>query len=113
MEKPKIKLQDGDVLSIKKEERLVMGHETFKFEHFWRTLKQRLQIYADNPKSQWLIDGVECDLLSPRKEWQKGKIRLVLEFIPDQPEPSTDQSLSNGALDHSLDDIRQQLATEN
>ena len=86
MEKPTIKPQDGDVLSIKQIERLVMGYETFKFEHFWNTLKQRLGIKDDSPKSQWLIDGVSCELLSPRKDWQKGKIRLVLEFIPDEPE---------------------------
>lgn len=109
MEKPNIKLQDGDVLSIKREERLVMGHETFKFENFWRALKQRLQVFDNTPKSQWLLDGVACDLLSPQKDWQKGKIRLVLEFIPDEQVEPAEMPPDQPAVASDvspLDDIR-------
>jgi hypothetical protein len=39
-------------------------------------------------------------MLEPGKNWKKGKIRfrLVLEFAPDEPEPSDPNS--------TLDDIR-------
>ncbi|MCT7957368.1 KGK domain-containing protein [Laspinema palackyanum] len=45
---------------------------------------------------QVFIDGFECKVLQPGKEWQTGKIRINVEFCPDDPtEP-----------DSPLDDIR-------
>jgi hypothetical protein len=48
----------------------------------------------------WFVEGVDCEILQPGKPWKKGKIRfrLVLEFAPDEPEPSDPNS--------TLDDIR-------
>ena len=57
----------------------------------------------------WLVDGGEWEILSPGKGWQKGKVKITLEFSPsDEPEveensasnqPETSQSSS------PLDDI--------
>lgn len=45
---------------------------------------------------QAFIDGFECKVLQPGKKWQTGKIRINVEFCPDDPtEP-----------DSPLDDIR-------
>jgi hypothetical protein len=42
------------------------------------------------------IDGFECQVLQPGKKWQTGKIRINIEFCPDNPsEP-----------DSPLDEIR-------
>lgn len=47
-------------------------------------------------KEQVLIDGFECRVLQPGKKWQTGKIRIHIEFCPDNPtEP-----------DSPLDEIR-------
>lgn len=45
-------------------------------------------------------EGIECEVLRlGAKEWQKGKLRINLEFCPNQPsEPES-----------ALDDIRQTL----
>jgi GTPase SAR1 family protein len=40
--------------------------------------------------------GVPCELLSPCQGWQKGKIKICLQFIPDEP-----RSI--------LDNVRQEL----
>jgi hypothetical protein len=54
----------------------------------------KLQIQSSFSSSQvstadaWLEDGVECQFLSASvgQGWKKGKVRLRLEFIPDEPE---------------------------
>jgi hypothetical protein len=42
-----------------------------------------------------LEDGIECEILDTNfKEWKKGKLhaKLVLEFVPDQPEITKPES---------------------
>ena len=54
--------------------------------------------------------SVEAEILEPKSgEWKKGKVRMrvVLEFCPDEPEEIKDNnSTQNG---NSLDDIRQTI----
>lgn len=55
--------------------------------------------------------GVNAEILEPKSgKWQKGKVRMriVLEFCPDEPEETkTDNTQQNTS---SLDDIRQAIA---
>ncbi len=39
-------------------------------------------------KSSWFGEGVSCEILQPSKTWKKGKVRIkiTLEFCPDEPE---------------------------
>ena len=39
-------------------------------------------------ESYWSSAGVDCQILKPSKNWQKGKVRIkvTLEFCPDEPE---------------------------
>ena len=57
-----------------------------------------------------LYRGVNAEVLEPQSgEWKKGKVRMrvVLEFCPDEPEViENDVNLQNG---NSLDDIRQTI----
>jgi hypothetical protein len=53
--------------------------------------------------------SVEAEILEPQSgEWKKGKVRMrvILEFCPDEPEIEVDNSSHNG---NSLDDIRQTI----
>lgn len=43
--------------------------------------------------------GVDCRLLKPGADWQKGKLKISVEFIPDD-------------IDSPLDDIRQAIASD-
>lgn len=45
---------------------------------------------------QSFIDGFECRVLQPGKKWQIGKIRINVEFCPDDPDEP----------DSPLDEIR-------
>jgi KGK domain len=67
----------------------------------------------DNSKiNSALLSGINCDLLQPDgKGWQKGKLKICFEFIPEEPESVAIQEKSITAHFSPLDEIRQ-LATE-
>ncbi|CAD5979397.1 hypothetical protein PCC9214_04505 [Planktothrix tepida] len=69
---------------------------------------------------QWFEEGKECKLLKlGTKEWQPGKVRIkvTLEFCPDEPEEVEVQEEEKidemDKVAKSLDDIRQKLNREN
>ncbi|BAZ44132.1 hypothetical protein NIES4102_11380 [Chondrocystis sp. NIES-4102] len=54
---------------------------------------------------KWNQNGINAEILEPKSAtWQKGKVRIrvILEFCPDEPEDIK--------KDNSLDDIRQGLS---
>jgi hypothetical protein len=53
--------------------------------------------------ANWLTKGVDCQILKPGKNWQKGKFRMKvnLEFCPDEPEIIEPES--------PLDDLRRKI----
>jgi hypothetical protein len=61
----------------------------------------------------WMGDGIRCQvLLSKRVGWYKGKVRLVIEFVPDDPEAFADEPISNtspATNPSPLDDLRSNL----
>lgn len=55
-----------------------------------------------------LIDGTYCNLMQPDgKGWQKGKLKLCFEFIPEEPESVAIQENSVENHTSPLDEIRQ------
>ncbi len=50
-------------------------------------LKQGLRELVQPVSTKWLDNGVECKILrTTGGGWQKGKLRLRIEFVPDEPE---------------------------
>jgi KGK domain len=55
-----------------------------------------------------LIDGTNISLLQPDgKGWQKGKLKLCFEFIPEEDEPTSTQEKPVESHSSPLDEIRQ------
>ncbi|WP_319422373.1 KGK domain-containing protein [Pleurocapsa sp. FMAR1] len=55
--------------------------------------------------------GVDAEILEPKSgEWKKGKVRMrvILEFCPDEPEDATINNVQQNS--NSLDDIRQTIS---
>ena len=55
--------------------------------------------------------GVDAEILEPQSgEWKKGKVRMrvILEFCPDEPEDATINNVQQNS--NSLDDIRQTIS---
>lgn len=42
-------------------------------------------------KSQWATTGVPAEVLTSSKGWRKGKVRLTVEFIPDEDVDGTEE----------------------
>ncbi|HLO85097.1 MAG TPA: KGK domain-containing protein, partial [Nostocaceae cyanobacterium] len=60
----------------------------------------------------WTNAGVNCDILKPGKNWQKGKVRIrvALEFCPDEPEVEQISTLTEP--ESPLDDLRRLINKE-
>jgi hypothetical protein len=59
--------------------------------HELERIKSRVLPSVENP-DDWINNGVDCQILKPSKNWQKGKLRMKvsLEFCPDEPESPLD-----------------------
>ena len=63
-----------------------------------------------NHQNEW-NKSVEAEILEPKSgDWKKGKIRMrvILEFCPDEPEEIKENNSSDNS--NSLDDIRQTIS---
>ncbi|GAB4532647.1 MAG: hypothetical protein Tsb0014_17280 [Pleurocapsa sp.] len=82
-----------EVISInEKEDNVLISHHTYQASEFLNQLGKHIDRHK---KEKWINEGVPCKMLSPNQNWQKGKIKICLQFIPDRP-------------DSILDDIRQE-----
>jgi pilus assembly protein FimV len=82
-------LNSGEVLSVDDSLVFLTGHGTFKIAEFTKILKEKMLESGDvtEDKLGWLTeDGIKCEALRfGSTGWQKGKVRLHLEFSPDEP----------------------------
>jgi hypothetical protein len=83
-------LEGGEVVSIQHEAQVLSGHRTFRTGELNDTIKS----YVANAiagwseeQNDWFTDrGIDCEALRfGSKGWQKGRIRVCLEFCPDEP----------------------------
>lgn len=101
-------LMSGEVISVDRPEEFSIGHKTFKAREFIEALKREFLKQNSGSLSEeqigWLTDrGIECQALKfGASGWQKGKIRISLEFLPEESEsvqgsiaPQSKQSSSN------------------
>jgi hypothetical protein len=84
-------LESGEVVSIQHETQVLSGHRTFRSGELNDAIKNYVeQAIAEwsEEKNDWFTDrGIDCEALRfGSKGWQKGRIRLSLEFCPDEPE---------------------------
>lgn len=89
-------LNQDDVMSIYPEvfQQLDVSN-TFKAVHLLETIK--VYIGSNTIEASLFDKGIDCEVLRlGNKRWQNGKVRISLEFCPDEPESP-------------LDDLRQQL----
>ncbi|MBD2394090.1 hypothetical protein H6G11_07445 [Cyanobacterium aponinum FACHB-4101] len=88
-------LEKNDVIQMKKDKsRWVMKQTTFTVNDFISTLSNCY--ISETETKEWCNNGVEAEVLVVGKHWRKGKIRLSIEFIPDESE-----------IESPLDDFRQ------
>ncbi|WP_316787444.1 KGK domain-containing protein [Thermoleptolyngbya oregonensis] len=77
---------------------------------FCDKLASEMNIDSRDASGSWFDQGVECEILKlGSSEWQKGrlKIRVSIEFCPDEPEESKELS-EEGELSFPLDELRRE-----
>lgn len=62
----------------------VIGHNTFKTIEFLAAVAAYISEDV-GVNEAWVYDGIDCRVLSAGKYWRPGRVRLSLEFIPDEP----------------------------
>ena len=64
-------------------------------------------------KEMWFREGIDCKILKPgAKSWQRGKVRITLEFEPEElevAEVAETGKLADGKVISPLDDLRQKI----
>ncbi len=82
-------LESGEVISVQHEAQVLSGHRTFRAGELSDAIKSYLENAIggwSEEKNGWFTDrGIDCEALRfGSNGWQKGRIRLCLEFCPDE-----------------------------
>ena len=119
-----MKLQDKEIVSLDEDSLpILLSHPTFKVIELLKALVLsisrsdhiflnaiRARQRSQNEIDEW-IEGIKCEVLTcDGNGWQTGKVRLTLEFIPDEPEVEEISASNQISLPESpLDDLRQRI----
>lgn len=81
-------LNDDEVLFVRSG-RILMSNPTFKVNEFLDALAQlvseREAEWSDEYEG-WFGEGLDCEVLRfGNQGWQRGRVRIRLEFSPEQP----------------------------
>ena len=112
-------INSEEVISIEnRDDNVLISYHTYKAEEFLNRLedtdrhkKEKLKQVrlGSTPNKGYFSSGVNAEILEPKSgEWKKGKVRMrvILEFCPDEPEVVKEDSIQRI---NSLDDIRQTI----
>ena len=117
-------LENGEVISVQQETQVISGYKTFKVAEINDAIRGHLEkAIADwnEHNNDWFSSqGIDCEALRfGSNGWEKGRIRVCLEFCPDRPNP-TDRSITssipkaiNAAVETIGSDVSPPPAPEN
>ncbi|AFZ29013.1 KGK family protein [Gloeocapsa sp. PCC 7428] len=107
-------LDREDVVSVYSEQILV-NNRTFTINEFVTAIMAIIKGHSGwtEEKAKWFTEGIDCKLLKPgAKSWQRGKVRITLEFCPEESEVQESSTRNQSQLDSGsspLDAIRQMM----
>lgn len=81
-------LENGEVLSVGETAQILIGHRTFRAGEFSEAVRAQLEYGLggwSEEKDGWFSEvGIPCEVLRfSAGNWQKGTVRIRLEFSPD------------------------------
>lgn len=103
-------LESDDVISVY-DGHVFVGGKTFTVSEFMAAMKlsnKGVLGEVTDEKQKWFGQGLECKLLKPgAKSWQRGTVRISLEFCPEDLEVTAEESKVNETNGSSpLDELR-------
>ena len=113
------RLEREDVVSVYSGQILV-ANRTFTVSEFLTAMmhmsKMQLGELTED-KENWFGEGLDCKILKPGgKTWQRGQVRITLEFCPEKLEIAENHESSNSQASQSespLDPIRKMMKEDN
>ncbi len=98
-------LATGEVLSVNESAVFLIGHRTFRVGEFADKIREQLEYGISgwsSDKDAWFSeDGIPCEVLRfTANGWQKGKVRINLEFCPQDFED--DEENVSASVDDKL-----------
>jgi KGK domain len=93
-------LESGEVISVQHDIQVLSGHHTFRVGELNNAIESHLKSAIANWNEEnngWFTSqGIDCEALRFGSQgWQKGRIRLCLEFCPDEPNPPAQSAIKS------------------
>ena len=108
------RLERENVVSVYSSQILV-NNRTFTLSEFFTAMMTLVKAQSGwtEEKANWFTEGIDCKILKPgAKSWRRGKVRISLEFEPEELEVTeiSENSQSEASKANSpLDDMRQMM----
>lgn len=78
-------LDKDEAICICSNNRYGVRTETFQSHEFMQALEKKCLYNGDEETIQkWARHGADCEVLTPGKQWRKGRVRICLVFEPDE-----------------------------
>ncbi|MGB7444859.1 MAG: KGK domain-containing protein [Coleofasciculaceae cyanobacterium] len=82
-------LANGEVLSVAESSLILIGHRTFRVGELAEAIRNQLEYgiagWSEDKNSWFSEEGIPCEVLRfTAQGWQKGKVRINLEFCPQE-----------------------------
>ncbi|MGI0493718.1 KGK domain-containing protein [Alkalinema pantanalense CENA528] len=95
----------------------MLGDDSFVIRRLLYRIQRRLclntTVMHASDSEKIVGEGIQCKLLEPGKsQWVSGKVRLVLEFQPDEPEEPVEAVPNSESQASPLDEIRQTISDQ-
>lgn len=92
-----------DAVTLMVGNKRITGGTTFTVNEFTGVIGEFIKQKTSAPYQEWIKDGVDCLVLQPGKDgWVKGKVRISLEFMPEEEELGEEEvSTSVAVLEES------------
>ncbi|MEQ9236778.1 KGK domain-containing protein [Coleofasciculus sp. E2-BRE-01] len=91
-------LLSGEVLLVDESTQLLIGNRTFRVDEFLEVMRMQLEGLEgwNQDKDAWFSEkGISAEVLRfTAKGWQKGTVRISLEFVPEETETQKSPALN-------------------
>jgi KGK domain len=100
-------LDSGEVVSVRNDIQILNGHRTFRVGELSDAIKAQLASeiagWTEDKNNLLDLEGVDCEALRfGANGWQKGRMRLCLEFCPDEPHAAAEQATGTSVAETSF-----------